>query len=105
MLAIDPDRNAVVVGLRDEVFGSELVAAEVNWTSIEKPTRPIAVEAKIRYLHKQAEALVTPMGNGKAHVRFEQPQMAIAPGQAVVFYQEDAVVGGGTIVSGTRGTI
>jgi len=48
--------------------------------------RPIAVEAKIRYLHKQAGAIVTPLGNGKTHVRFEQPQMAIAPGQAVVFY-------------------
>ncbi len=59
--------------------------------------RPIAVEAKIRYLHKQAGAIVTPLGNGKTHVRFEQPQMAIAPGQAVVFYQGDAVVGGGTI--------
>ncbi|MCL0098383.1 tRNA 2-thiouridine(34) synthase MnmA [Dehalococcoidia bacterium] len=97
VLAIDPDRNAVVVGSRSEVYGDELVAAEVNWISIEKPTRPIAVEAKIRYLHKQAEALVTPLGNGKAHVRFEQPQMAITPGQAVVFYQGDAVVGGGTI--------
>ncbi|MBT9165681.1 MAG: tRNA-specific 2-thiouridylase MnmA [Chloroflexi bacterium] len=97
VLVIDSDRNAVVVGSRGEVFGSELVAAEVNWTSIEKPTRPIAVEAKIRYLHKQAVALVAPMGNGEAHVRFEQPQMAIAPGQAVVFYQGDVVVGGGTI--------
>jgi tRNA-specific 2-thiouridylase len=97
VLAIDPDRNAVVVGSRGEVFGSELVAAEVNWIQVEKPTRPIAVEAKIRYRHKQARATVTPLGNGKAHVRFEQPQMAIAPGQAVVFYQGDAVVGGGTI--------
>jgi len=95
VLAIDLDRNAVVVGSRGEVFGSELVAAEVNWIAGE--TRPIAVEAKIRYLHKQAGARVTPLGNGKAHVRFEQPQMAIAPGQAVVFYQGDVVVGGGTI--------
>jgi tRNA-specific 2-thiouridylase len=97
VLAIDPDRNAVVVGSRGEVFGSGLVAAEVNWILAEKPTRPIAVEAKIRYLHKQASAMVTPLGSGKAHVRFEQPQMAIAPGQAVVFYQGDAVAGGGTI--------
>ncbi|MCL0041376.1 tRNA 2-thiouridine(34) synthase MnmA, partial [Dehalococcoidia bacterium] len=97
VLAINPDRNVIVVGPREEVFESELVAAEVNWVSIEKPTQPIAVEAKIRYLHKQARALVTPLGDGKAHVRFEQPQMAITPGQAVVFYQGDAVVGGGTI--------
>jgi len=98
VLAIDPDRNEVVIGSRSEVLGSELVAAEMNWIAEEKPTRPIAVEAKIRYLHKQAGAMMTPLGNGNAHVRFEQPQMAIAPGQAVVFYQGDAVVGGGTIV-------
>jgi tRNA-specific 2-thiouridylase len=49
VLAIDPDRNAVVVGSRDEGFGSGLVAAEVNWILVEKPTRTIAVEAKIRW--------------------------------------------------------
>jgi tRNA-specific 2-thiouridylase len=97
VLAIDPDRNAVVIGPRDEIFGSELVTAEVNWILAEKPTRSIAVEAKIRYLHKQARAMVTPLDSAKAHVRFEQPQMAIAPGQAVVFYQGDVVMGGGTI--------
>ena len=97
VLAIDPDRSAVVVGSKDEVFGSELVATEVNWTSGKEPTQPITVEAKIRYLHKEARAIVTPLGNDKAHVRLEQAQMAITPGQAVVFYQGDEVVGGGTI--------
>ena len=97
VLEIDPNRNAVIVGSKNGVYGDELIAAKVNWILFERPTRPIAVEAKIRYLHKEARALVTPLKNSKAHVRFEQPQMAIAPGQAVVFYQGDTVVGGGII--------
>jgi tRNA-specific 2-thiouridylase len=98
VVAIEPDGNIVIIGSRDEVYGDELVAAELNWGLIEKPARPIAIEAKIRYLHKSARALVTPLDSAKAHVRFEQPQMAIAPGQAVVFYQGDVLVGGGKIV-------
>jgi tRNA-specific 2-thiouridylase len=97
VLAIDPERNAVIVGQRDGAYGDELIAAEVNWILADAPTQPITVEAKIRYLHKEARATVTPLEDGKAHVRFAQPQMAITPGQAVVFYRGDAVVGGGTI--------
>jgi len=55
------------------------------------------MKARIRYHHEEAEALVTPLYEGKVYVKFEEPQMAIAPGQAVVFYQGDMVMGGGTI--------
>ena len=55
------------------------------------------VKAKIRYLHQEAEAMVTPLGENEVQVKFTEPQMAIAPGQAVVFYDGDRVIGGGSI--------
>ena len=57
----------------------------------------MSVTAKIRYNHKGAEATITPGDNDSVHVKFREPQMAIAPGQAAVFYDGDVVVGGGTI--------
>ncbi|MDI6822200.1 MAG: tRNA 2-thiouridine(34) synthase MnmA [Actinomycetota bacterium] len=98
VIAIDRERNAIVVGSEDEVYGSELIAEEVNYISIRQLTRSIKVKAKIRYKMKEAEAVVTPLNGGKVQVKFTQPQRAITPGQAVVFYQDDVVVGGGRIV-------
>ena len=95
--AIDPDRNAVIVGSKQEVYHGGLVASELNWIAVDKPNQPISVRAKIRYLHREAEAVVSPLGEDKARVRFVEPQMAITPGQAVVFYDGDTVVGGGVI--------
>jgi tRNA-specific 2-thiouridylase len=97
VIAIDPERNAVIIGSKDEIYGSAFVAVDANWIASEKPSRPITVEAKIRYRHREAQALAIPLPDGRVRVEFEQPQMAITPGQAVVFYQGDAVVGGGTI--------
>lgn len=95
--ALDWERNAVIIGARDGIYGEELLASNVNWIANGEPSQPIAIEAKIRYRHREAEALVEPMGNDRAYVKFKEPQMAITPGQAVVFYQRDLVVGGGTI--------
>ncbi|MGB2582868.1 MAG: aminomethyltransferase beta-barrel domain-containing protein, partial [Dehalococcoidia bacterium] len=64
--------------------------------------RPASVKAKIRYSHNEADAVVAPLGEDKAHVKFREPQMAITPGQAVVFYNGDVVVGGGTIERTTK---
>ena len=97
VIAIDADRNAVVVGPRSETFGAELVAIEVNWITIEKPEQPIVVRAQIRYRHQAAKATVIPLRDTESRVIFEEPQMAITPGQAVVFYDGDVVLGGGTI--------
>jgi len=94
---IDPEKEAVIIGDKEEVYKDELVASDLNWIAIEKMENPIRLKAKIRYLHHEAEASVKPVDNDRVHVKFEQPQMAITPGQAVVFYQEDAVVGSGTI--------
>lgn len=98
VLAIDRERNAIVVGSKGEAYGAELIANKVNWIAIAELERPIELKAKIRYLHQEAVAVITPLrGEDKVHVKFREPQMAIAPGQAIVFYDGDTVVGGGTI--------
>jgi len=94
---IDPETNAITVSTREEVYQDELIASGLNWIAIEKLEQPIKVRARIRYVHQEAEATVTPINKDKVYVKFNEPQMAITPGQAVVFYQGDVVVGGGTI--------
>ena len=94
---IDPEENAIIVGSKQELYQDELIASGLNWIAIEKLKRPTKVKARIRYLHKEAEATVTPLNEDKVYVKFKEPQIAITPGQAVVFYCGDMVVGGGTI--------
>ena len=97
--AIDPERNAIVVGSKEEVYGDELIASELNWVAIDELQQPIEAKAKIRYLHNEAEAVITPLDADRVYVKFNEPQMAITPGQAIVFYDGDTVIGGGTIES------
>jgi tRNA-uridine 2-sulfurtransferase len=96
--AIEADRNAVIVGTKEQTYGTELVADNLNWIAITAPEHPIKAKAKVRYRHAEAEALITPQDDNTVHVKFAEPQMAITPGQAVVFYDGDKVAGGGTIV-------
>ncbi|MDP6448769.1 MAG: tRNA 2-thiouridine(34) synthase MnmA [Dehalococcoidales bacterium] len=97
VIAIEPAENAIVVGPREKVFGSEFTAANLNWLAILRLTKPTAVKARIRYQHQEAEAIVSPLDEYSVYVKFTEPQMAITPGQAVVFYDGDTVLGGGTI--------
>ena len=99
--AIDRGRNAIITGTKEEVYGDELIASELNWIAIEELKQPIDIKAKIRYRHKEAEATVIPLDEDRVRVKFREPQMAITPGQAVVFYN-GAVVGGGTIEQALR---
>lgn len=94
---LDASRNAVIVGDRSEIYGDSLVAAELNWIAIDCLDRSVDLKARIRYRHEEAEATVSPADGGRVDVRFLRPQMAITPGQTVVFYDGDVVVGGGTI--------
>lgn len=103
VLAIDPERNAIIVGKHDELFEDGLVADDVNWISVEKLESPMRVTAKLRYRSDFAEGTVMPE-NGSVRAEFDEPQRAITPGQAVVFYDKEIVVGGGTIVKGYRVT-
>lgn len=100
--AIEPDRNAVIVGTKEQTYGSDLIADSLNWISVAAPERPLRVRAKIRYHHAEAEATVTPQGNDSVRVEFVGPQAAITPGQTVVFYDGDMVLGGGTILKRGR---
>lgn len=95
--AIDPDNNAVIVGAKEDTYANELVADNLNWISIVPPQKPFIVKARIRYRHTEADATVSTLDKTKVQVRFKKPQMAITPGQAVVFYVGDKVVGGGRI--------
>jgi tRNA-specific 2-thiouridylase len=94
---IEPDRNAVVVGTREQIYSRELIASDLNWIAITRPEYPIKIKARVRYRHPEAEAVVTPSDNDEVYVKFTEPQLAITPGQAIVFYDGDTVVGGGTI--------
>ena len=97
ILEIVPSRNEVVIGERDELLVSGLRASRVNWLSDTPDAGPIACHAKIRYRNVGSPARVTGIADGGALVEFEQPQSAVTPGQAVVFYDGDRVLGGGWI--------
>jgi tRNA-specific 2-thiouridylase len=105
VIDIKPERNAIVVGSKEKAFGDELIADNLNWVNIARLTQSITVKAKIRYRHPEAEATVTPIDDDRIYVKFTEPQLAIAPGQAIVFYDGDIVIGGGTIASARKAEI
>jgi tRNA-specific 2-thiouridylase len=96
--AIERERNTLVVGTKEQTYADELVADNLNWIAAARPEQPINVKARVRYRHPEAEAIVSPMDETNIYVKFAEPQMAITPGQAVVFYDGDTVIGGGTII-------
>jgi tRNA-specific 2-thiouridylase len=89
--------NTVTVGPEQQLFATTLIAENWNFLPFENLEKPITVYAKARYRHEPQPATVYPMENGKAKVIFQTPQRAITPGQAVVLYDGDMVVGSGTI--------
>ena len=95
--AKDMERNTVTVGEEILLFSSALIACDLNWFPFEKLTAPISVTAKARYRHIEQPATVYPLENGDVKVVFGTPQRALTTGQAVVFYDGETVVGGGTI--------
>ncbi|MBI2979969.1 MAG: tRNA 2-thiouridine(34) synthase MnmA [Chloroflexi bacterium] len=94
---IDCGRNAVIVGSKEELYGDELIASGLNWIAVDGLKQPTRLKAKIRYAHREAEAMVTPLDNERLYVKFTETQLAITPGQTVVFYDGDMVVCGGRI--------
>lgn len=97
VLKIDPDRNAVILGYKEDLFSRQLDADEFHWISGEPPKEPLKAKAKIRYHHKEDECTVFPGEGATAHIEFVRPQRAITPGQSVVVYAGDMVLGGGYI--------
>jgi tRNA-specific 2-thiouridylase len=101
VLEIVPETRDVVIGERAELLAPALVATRVNWL-IDAPAAPLACTAKIRYRHEAAAATVTPLADARVRVDFAEPQSAITPGQAVVFYAGDRVLGGAWIEHAIR---
>ncbi|MGI8997327.1 MAG: aminomethyltransferase beta-barrel domain-containing protein, partial [Pyrinomonadaceae bacterium] len=91
-------QNRVVVGASDELLSSEFTAVRVNWIAFDAPHDPVRAEVRVRYRHTAAPATIEMIGGGRTRVRFDEPQRAITPGQATVFYRGDEVLGGGWIV-------
>jgi tRNA-specific 2-thiouridylase len=96
VLALHPTERQVVVGSKAALERTALTASGVNWI-VEAPAGSRRVAAQIRHRHQAAAATARTTGDGRAEVIFDTPQIAITPGQAVVFYDEDVVVGGGWI--------
>jgi tRNA-specific 2-thiouridylase len=97
VMQIDVAGNALVVGTQAELGQRELVATQVSYISGQIPQGPLEITAKIRYKAIEAEAILTPLEEDRARVTFAQPQRDITPGQGVVFYQGEVVLGGGII--------
>ncbi len=104
VISINSDRNRVTVGAAEELLSTEFIAAGVNWIAFGNPTgptepaEPVRAEVRVRYRHTAAAAAITPLPDARARIVFDDPQRAITPGQATVFYRGDEVVGGGWIV-------
>ena len=97
VLELDPGTGALVVGTANELGQRELVAEEVSYVTGEPPTEPLDVMAKIRYRAYEAPARWIPLGNKQARVVFDHPQRDITPGQGVVAYRGEVLIGGGII--------
>jgi tRNA-specific 2-thiouridylase len=98
VVAVDRPNNRLVVGSRQELLCKMLIAERVNWVSIEPPAGPRSAQVKIRSRHEPAAAILTPLTDHQVRVEFEEPQSAVTPGQAAVFYDGGMVLGGGWIV-------
>jgi len=97
VLEIRGEKHEVVVGSGDELFSRTLRANRLNWISIDELHEPMRVQAKIRHRHEPAAGTLEESAEGEVVVTFDEPQRAITPGQAVVFYDGEVVVGGGWI--------
>jgi len=94
---LDPETNRVIVGDVDDLVVDEFEIDRVNWIELHRSNQVVDVTVKIRYSHPGTAATLTPLENGRAHIRLHEPQKAVTPGQAAVFYDGDIVLGGGWI--------
>jgi len=97
VLAIDPEKNRIIVGEDDALRATTLEIENVNWVSIEEPAAPLRAQVKIRRKHEPAPATVEALAGLRARVTFDTPQRAITPGQAAVVYGGAVVLAGGWI--------
>ena len=95
---IRPQTNEVVIGRNQDVFSSEVICDRVNFMAVEDLAEAIQVRAKIRYNHGGEDCIIEKLPGGRVRCRFLKPVRAATPGQAVVFYRDEFVLGGGTIL-------
>lgn len=98
VINIIPETNTVVLGKEGRQYSDSLLAEKLNFIPFELPTEKIRVKAKVRYQAKPADAILTPISKNKVKVDFDIPQRSVTKGQAVVFYLDDIVLGGGIII-------
>ena len=96
VISKNAEDHTVLLGDNEELFSSALLASRVNWIT-GTPEGEVRCTVKTRYSQKECDAVVTPLPDGGAHVALLTPQRAVTAGQAVVFYDGDEVLGGGTI--------
>lgn len=97
VLDIDPERNVLVVGRESGLYSEGLEAERINWVSIDPPNCELRARARIRYRAPEVDATIRPLSDGRVIVTFDEPQKSVTPGQSVVLYRGDVVLGGGTI--------
>ncbi len=98
VIATEPDSQRVIIGRNQDLLRAGLHANAVNWISIAPISQPVRARVKIRNKHEAAEATLHPSADpARVEIRFDQPQRAVTPGQAAVFYDDDLVLGGGWI--------
>jgi len=97
VLDIIPEENTVVLGDHEGVFSDSLTASKLNFIPFDRLEQKMEVTAKIRYAAKEAHATIIPESQDMVRVVFDIPQRAVTPGQSVVFYKDDIVIGGGII--------
>ena len=93
----DLENNKVILCSNEELFSKELYANNINLITCDKIEKPLKIKAKVRYNQQEQPATVTQVDDDRLHIVFDEPQRAISKGQAVVLYEGDVVVGGGTI--------
>ena len=94
----DMAANNVILGRNADLFSRELDAFDFNWIALSEPGAPVRGEGKIRYSQKASPCTVYPLGGGKVHIEFDEPERAVTKGQTVAVYDGDVVIGGGTIL-------
>lgn len=100
VVSINARTNEIVLGRDKDLFTGGLIATDIHMVSGEPLRETRQLQASVRYRNKPVEAVVIPIGDGRVRVLFEEPQWAVTPGQSVVFYDKDIVIGGGIIEKG-----
>ena len=93
----DLANNKVILCKNEELFSRELYAKDINLITCDKIDKPLHIKARVRYNQAEQDAIVEQVDDNRLHIVFDKPQRAISKGQAVVLYDGDVVVGGGTI--------